>query len=590
MDSDQVEEIKKEVQRYYKIYDVRFDRYLASFYIDDIRRDSTAFNRLNGDLKELGYIAALRRMGGEDIVTVAVRPKVEQRSSRTNLIMLFVTIFTTIWAGSFLWGGSYGEIETVGDSFKGEYMANGALFFALPLMTILGCHELGHYFMARRYGLNASLPFFIPAPPPILFGTFGAFISIRDPMPNRKALMDIGLAGPLAGFLVAIPITLLGLFLSSTDAATPDKATDLIIVNMPALFIALSAIVEPAGTLMHPTAFAGWVGLLVTAMNLLPAGQLDGGHIARALFKEKARFVSYLTVFLLVILSFAFMGWLIFAFLIIFLGTSHPPPLDEVSELGGKRKVMGVVALVILLACFVPVPLEEGKFVPDEYGSEIQPFDDEVTIAPGGTAVYMIAVKNSGNMRDTLEFQFAAEGGNGNWSITASPANLTLGKGKVGFVNVSVAAPANASMGDTSVHHIQFVSGNETSKGDTAKLTTHVGGLSLDLPVTSREVSEGNLAQFEGAIVNLLGTNDTVHLSMNLSGNGSAIVRQGQSILADWSGNATVEIDLPIVGDGELHIALFLGPEDDDLTLFMEAESMVHGSSEKGKVTAVLKG
>ena len=180
----------------------------------------------------------------------------------------------------------------------------GALFFAIPLMTILGVHELSHYLAAKRHGVDASLPYFIPSIPP--FGTFGAFISMRDPMPNRKALVEIGIAGPLGGLAVTIPVALLGLYLTANGHALPgpvgeaghDRDHIQPLYQLLTFFVPM-----PDNMVLHPTAFAAWVGFLVTAINLLPVGQLDGGHVARGLFGEKAVYLGYATFAFLVIMT-----------------------------------------------------------------------------------------------------------------------------------------------------------------------------------------------------------------------------------------------------------------------------------------------
>src|SRR5207245_8307745 len=198
-----------------------------------------------------------------------------------------------------------------------ESVGYGAVFFSLPLFAILGCHEMGHYVVAKRYHVRASLPFFLPSVPPL--GTLGAFISMRDPIPNRRALLDIGVAGPLVGFAIAIPVTLAGLALSTASTALPPNAVGeairpSILFSFLSLFFPL-----PSSFSLHPLAFAGWVGLFVTAINLLPAGQLDGGHVARALLGRRQFYVSWAAVLLLFGMSIFYPGWFIFGFLILLL-------------------------------------------------------------------------------------------------------------------------------------------------------------------------------------------------------------------------------------------------------------------------------
>jgi membrane-associated protease RseP (regulator of RpoE activity) len=243
-------------------------------------------------------------------------------------------------------------------------------------------HELSHYLAAKRHGVAASLPFFLPAFPPL--GTFGAFISMRDPIPDRKALLDIGVSGPIAGFIMAICVTITGVWLTDYwHIPVPANSGGLLYLGSPVLFDVIWRAVGPSGNyLMHPTAFAGWVGFLVTSLNLLPAGQLDGGHVARALFGEKSRYAGYAAVVILGILSLVsfnidpvtgalvigqgYFGWIVFIFLIIFLGLFHPPPLNDLTRLDARRKGLGALAILILFVAFVPVPIVQGTSISTE--------------------------------------------------------------------------------------------------------------------------------------------------------------------------------------------------------------------------------
>ena len=211
-----------------------------------------------------------------------------------------------------------------------HYLLMGAITFAFPLMLILGLHELGHYFMSRRHHVSASLPFFIPLPPyPVSpLGTMGAFISVREPIPNKKALLDIGIAGPICGFIVALPVTILGLFLTVRYAhPVPADVTNYFIPGDSILYLAIGWLFPgSANYMIHPVAFAGWVGFLVTSINLLPVGQLDGGHIAQAILGEKAKFLGYASIGLMLVIGLYAPSWLFFAFFVILLGIRHPPP------------------------------------------------------------------------------------------------------------------------------------------------------------------------------------------------------------------------------------------------------------------------
>jgi len=176
----------------------------------------------------------------------------------------------------------------------------GFVYFSLPLMVILGSHELGHYFTARRNNVAASLPFFIPAPPP--FGTMGAFISLRDPIPDRKTLIKIGAAGPIVGFIMSIIIGIIGAYLGQVQK--PVNVTNSQVeyeIMLPFIYSILPFL---NAHYVHPVAFAAWIGFLVTAINLFPVGQLDGGHISRGLLGEKSKYLSYTFLMLLILLGY----------------------------------------------------------------------------------------------------------------------------------------------------------------------------------------------------------------------------------------------------------------------------------------------
>ncbi len=309
----------------------------------------------------------LRYEGGEHIIYVTVAPKsTKTHGIWVNVALLIATIITTAAAGAVIAYGNanIGKDIELAKVFGLKYLAEGALYFSIPLMFILGIHELGHYFASRRHGIAATLPYFIPVPPFIGFplGTMGAFISTKEPITDRKALMDIGAAGPICGLLVAIPVTLMGLWLNTINPIIAEPAAPgMVFLGTPLLFDALSYFFKtPPNALMHPTAFAGWAGMLVTAINLLPAGQLDGGHIMRALLGEKQKYVSMAALLGMIFAGFFFSGWLIFALLIMFMGTRHPPPLNDVTPLDNRRKLIGIIAIILFVICFVPVPMVAG--------------------------------------------------------------------------------------------------------------------------------------------------------------------------------------------------------------------------------------
>jgi hypothetical protein len=205
----EIELLKAMVGKYFPIYDVKVSAQSVQLFISpDAASIEANFDSLRKEMNEQKFIPFLSHAGGEYTITVVRRGDRNRTGVWVNAIMLGITFITTVIAGAFLWAAYIGTSSWL----TLEVFANGALFFAIPLMTILGVHELAHYIAAKRHGVAASLPFFIPSIPPL--GTFGAFISIRDPIPNRKALVDIGISGPIAGLVVAIPVFLFGMLLT----------------------------------------------------------------------------------------------------------------------------------------------------------------------------------------------------------------------------------------------------------------------------------------------------------------------------------------------------------------------------------------
>ena len=242
------------------------------------------------------------------------------------------------------------------------YLAGGFLF-SLSLLLILGAHEFGHYWASRKNSVQSTLPYFIPAPPMFIAGTFGAFIQIKQRIPNRRVLMEIGAAGPIAGFIVAVPMLALGLYLSRV---TPSVAMGGVsfgssfILN---LFSELILGVDPTSPFinihLHPIAFAGWIGMLVTALNLMPVGQLDGGHIIYALFPDKHRLIGKLFFVALFPLGYFWPGWFFWAVMIVLMGFKTAPLNEELVDLDTFHKVLGVVSMLIFMLTFIPIPFSQ---------------------------------------------------------------------------------------------------------------------------------------------------------------------------------------------------------------------------------------
>ena len=395
----EVESVKAAISKYFPIYDVRVSYDALTFFITpDHSSLHGKFEQLRNEFKALKMVPVLRYQGGEYTINVVKRPEIKTRGLWLNVVLLIVTIITTVIAGAVLWA-SYGGNN---DLWRPENYLWGALFFALPLLAILGTHELSHYLAARRCGVAASLPFFIPSIPPL--GTFGAFISMRDPMPDRRSLVIIGAAGPIGGLLITIIVSFLGLWLTSLGDPSSGMVGDAgaVAISIQPLYALLSLLVPlPENVTLHPTAFAAWVGFLVTAINLLPAGQLDGGHVVRGLLGDKAKYLSYATVGLLLVLGIYYTGWLIFAMLILFLGLRHPAPLNDVSKLSNRTKMLGAVTMAILLITFSPIPLIE--IAPDHSFDVELPGGNETTMLAGTSVYVTMLVNNTGNTNSTME-------------------------------------------------------------------------------------------------------------------------------------------------------------------------------------------
>ena len=276
-----------------------------------------------------------------------------------TLTLFFLTVLSTLAAGSMV-AGSFPWITFDPAAEPGRLL--DGLPFAFTLLAILGTHEFGHYFTARAYGASVSLPYFIPAPPPLfMFGTLGAVIRMRSPARDRKSLLDIAAAGPIAGLLVALPALWLGLSWSRV-AAIPEGNVltfgDSLLMRL-MTYLMFGRIPEGMDVFVHPVALAGWVGLFVTALNLFPVGQLDGGRIAYALFSLQHRRVSVVTFLALIALG-AVTGspnWFVFAGLVaVLVGFHHAPPLDDITPLSPGRYAVGLGCLVLLVLLVPPVP------------------------------------------------------------------------------------------------------------------------------------------------------------------------------------------------------------------------------------------
>jgi membrane-associated protease RseP (regulator of RpoE activity) len=319
---------------------------------------------LQARLRPLGYTPFLAREHGRTwLHALPFVDGADPGRPGVNLVLFLLTLVSTLAAGAFV-AGAVPWLTFDPAREPGRLLAG--LPFAVTLLAILGTHEFGHYFTARWHGAAVSLPYFIPAPPPLfLFGTLGAVIRMRSPARDRNALLDIAAAGPLAGLAVALPAMWLGLAWS-TIARVPESGAvafgdSLLMRGM--VYLVLGPVPPGMDVFVHPVALAGWVGFFVTALNLFPVGQLDGGRIAYALAGAHHRRISVGTAVGLAVLS-AVTGspnWLVFAALVtVLMGLHHVPPLDDLTPLSAGRRALGLFCFVLLVVLIPPVPIQVG--------------------------------------------------------------------------------------------------------------------------------------------------------------------------------------------------------------------------------------
>lgn len=350
-----------------------------------------AYQQLSKNLDYLDVTPLFRIEAGREVIVLLkgiVRPK--PSNPWINLILFILTGISVVFAGTFF--EYQGPLTTDLSQLLPHLLPTlyRGLAFAGTLLAILLAHEFGHYLAARYHRSAVTLPYFIPFPLSP-FGTMGAFIQLKEPPKNKRILLDIGIAGPLAGLVIAVPLLFLGLYLSQTaklplflaqGQAISLEGNSILYLLMklivfgewlpaPTNLVGINPLIYwlryfftgqpvPYGAvdvMLHPVAWAGWAGLLITALNLIPAGQLDGGHILYSLFGKRSRIVLPFVLVALIILGTVWSGWWLWAFIIFFLGRSHAEPLDQITSLDPRRKALAVFGLVVFILVFTPIPL-----------------------------------------------------------------------------------------------------------------------------------------------------------------------------------------------------------------------------------------
>lgn len=338
------------------IYKVEYDPApaVSASYTGRLRLDSeTAYARLDEHFAALDYHVVLTTDNENRPVILALKGRVHPRPRPTwpNIVLLVLTILSLLFVGA---------AHQAGMQDRDSIVLWEGIPYAASILLILGAHELGHYFAARYHRVNVTLPYFIPLPFGF-FGTLGAFIQLREPMRNRKILFDIGVAGPLVGFVVAVPILLIGL---ATSHVEPLPSEDYVLEGDSLLYATAKFTVfgeflpnADEDVFINQLAKAGWTGLFITGLNLIPLGQLDGGHVVFTLLGKHARrlYVPVLGIFLA--LSFFNSAWLIWTLLLFLLGRAYAVPLDTITPLDRRRRWLGYTALMIFVLVFVPNPL-----------------------------------------------------------------------------------------------------------------------------------------------------------------------------------------------------------------------------------------
>ncbi len=520
---NEIDFIQDVISKHFPVYktEVEFDK--VAVYIKTPSKNllGKKFDELRKEFVPQNYVPRLVEKQGEHIIKVKKQEEKKFRSVKANIAMLFITLGTTLIAGAWWWS----NYDPAGAGMISIHnLTNGALYFTFPLLLILGIHEMGHYFMARYHGIKASLPFFLPMAPPL--GTIGAFISIREPIPDKKSLLDIGIAGPIAGFIVAIPVTVMGLYLGSTTDPTATIPAEGVrqIWRFPIIMKGMARFLPwGGGETIHPTLFAGWVGFLVTGLNLLPASQLDGGHVIRSLFGDYAKYISYVAFgFLIIVGVWQYIGWVVFAVLILFLGgVKHPPPLNDMTDLDKKRLFVGGIAIMILFISFHPVPIEQEDF---SYDFKVELEENPVQELTLGESVnYTLTLKNKGKNVDVgngVEYEVGYLLSNeswdarmwtrrqGNWTMVGNETKVILDIGENRSYRIEVTPTENSTSQTDIVFKAKTdVTGEERIKKK--EMASKIGdGHKFSLISDNISLIQENRTEFKFSLINI-GRNDS---------------------------------------------------------------------------------
>jgi membrane-associated protease RseP (regulator of RpoE activity) len=285
-----------------------------------------------------------------------------------HILLFALTLLTTTLVGEFRYLAFLSDFGRTQLQITEPSALLHGLWYSLTIIGILGAHEMGHYLACRRYQVDATLPYFLPlylGPVGLQIGTLGAVIRIKEPFPTRKILFDVGIAGPIAGFVVLVPALFLGMYLSNVTVSPPPET--LTYIGKPLLFrfarwLVFGPIPDGSIVNLHPMVFAAWFGMLATALNLLPFGQLDGGHITYATLGRLSTPISLVTVASALVMTYISRSWLLMTVLMVAMllafGPRHPPVLNEYEPLGRGRRRLALFALAMLILCFTPVPIE----------------------------------------------------------------------------------------------------------------------------------------------------------------------------------------------------------------------------------------